>query len=317
MIKRKTMLIIGAGASAPYGYPVGASLKQQLQDPSNLIDLETKFHKDEINKFCQMFKLAGRYSIDSFLSHQMNYAEIGKSAIANQLIKHETLENLTKPIEDHWLEYVWNQMTANDLPKTEFTDNQLKIISFNYDRVVEQYLQTVIKNYYGVDIEEAINLQKTIEIVHVYGMLQDLDKRPYGNKPSDLSEVANCIKVIPEDRKTEDKEFEKAKEMIDWAEKICFIGFGFDKTNLHRLGFPNHLPMSKMWGNRIDGTKYGFTQYGMTKHEIDAARKLLNGGRILPANAIRRTIDIDNAQKISKLKTLDYFKYTGFFLEEL
>lgn len=339
MIKTKTLLIVGAGASASYGYPTGEKLKNELCDPSNLNDLHSKIHEDVVAEFCQVFRGSQKYSIDAFLAQRGNdyinksadtkttcsydnfvtFEKCGKLAIASQLIKCENLDKLLQPKEDHWLEYLWNLMSANDLPKTEFANNQLKIISFNYDRVIEQYFRTVINNYYDVSFEEAAKLQKSIEIVHVYGNLQDLDERPYGETLTDISTVANCIKVIPEVRNENTPEFQRAKEIIDWADKICFVGFGFDPTNIHRLGFSGS-PLSNLFGKRVDGTRrygvnlYGFTQYGMKKNEIDEAQRLLNGGRILPTGSIGHSIEIKN---IEELKTLEYFKQTRFFLENI
>lgn len=198
--------------------------------------------------------------------------------------------------KNHWLEYLWKHI--NDAPKTEFKDNQLKIISFNYDRVIEQYFQTVIQHTYTNSIcsKETTELRKSIEIVHVYGDLQDLDERPYGEKSDDIKKVADCIKVIPEAREANDKQFNRAKEMITWAEKICFIGFGFDSTNLHRLGFPDH---------DLSGKEVYSTQYKMTFMEVFAAKKSLGNG-------------INNFKHYrveqTELETLNYIRETGFFL---
>lgn len=316
MIETKTVLIVGAGASVPYGYPTGPDLRGELCDLSKLGDLHDEYNKiymERVNLFCQAFKASQIFSIDAFLakrgedalgtwnllsSRDVNtYGECGKIAIACRLIEREIrTPYLPEPEEDHWLQYLWNLMSHT--PKAQFQDNQLKIISFNYDRVIEQYFQTVIKHAYGVNHDEATDLRKSIEIIHVYGNLQDLEERPYGEKPSDLSRVADCIKVIPEAREADDQLFEKAKEMIGWADKICFIGFGFDSTNVRRLGFP--FPNHMLFGKTIY-----FTQYGMTVNEAHAAKKLLGDSF---------NYYIDNNGKFTGLKTLDYIKHEGVFL---
>ncbi len=214
------------------------------------------------------------------------------------------------------MDHVWDRMTADYLPKSDFASNQLKIISFNYDRVVEQYFQATIEAHYGLSVLEATELRKSIEIVHVYGNLQDLDKRPYGIKPDDFSEVAECIKVIPEAREANGEQFEKAKDMIDWADKICFIGFGFDPLNVSRLGITGS-PRHKLFGKDVDGTRYrdnqyGFTQYCMSQGEISQARNLLNGGITNPQGICGISV---NTKGIEKLKTLEYLRRIGFFLE--
>ncbi|MGZ8190681.1 MAG: hypothetical protein ACXWTS_05565 [Methylococcaceae bacterium] len=318
MIESKTLLIVGAGASVPYGYPAGIQLRNELCASQNLKGLPPhKVDSKGIEFFCQHFKESQLYSIDAFLakrgansigkqpsgagSYFGTYEEYGKLAIAYKLIERENMSTLFEPTRDvdgnadHWLQYLWNHMSS-DVAKTEFQNNQLKIVSFNYDRVLEQYLQTAIERTYGVNETEAGALRKFIEIVHVYGNLQDLEKRAYGKTPDDFSEVANCIRVIPEARKADDEQFEKAKEMIAWAENICFIGFGFDKTNVERLGFrPDH--------------DYGYskkiysTLYGITPPEGYAAQKLLGSNfRVAPSGAL------------SRHKSLEYLRHTGFFL---
>jgi hypothetical protein len=171
--------------------------------------------------------------------------------------------------------------------------------------------------YYGVDRDEAIELRKHIEIIHVYGVLQNLEDRPYG-KIDDLSNAAECIKVIPEARKEDDKEFTRAKEIISWAGKICFIGFGFDDLNVNRLGL-NSSPLSKLWGHDLDGARhahctdqYGFTRYKMTKSEINEVMNSLNGGYVIPRGTIRYGV---STKGVEKLKTLGYLKHINFFSE--
>lgn len=273
MIKTKSLLIIGAGASLPYGYPTGAQLAEELSNPDNLKDLECKIHKAGISEFCKVFKQSPKYSIDAFLSSRGDdqigkppdgksigayqsfgtYGECGKLALASCLIKKEKIDTLTTPNDDHWMKYLWNVLSSSD-SKSDFVRNQLKIVSFNYDRVIEQYFQTSIEAFFGIGAEEASKLMReTLEIVHVYGNLQDLSQRAYG-EAADISEVAKCIKVIPEARDGKDGFFKKAKQMISWADKICFIGFGFDLINIRRLDLENNF-QSKFYGSEVDGVK--------------------------------------------------------------
>jgi hypothetical protein len=298
-----------------------------LQDLAEFVD------KSLIKKFCEEFSSAQRYSIDSFLSHradeyiildgenqsQFTFGKLGKLAIASQLLKCESPINLENPIDanDHWLMYLWSCLTRNDLPKSEFKNNNIKIITFNYDRVVEQYFQTVLMKYYGVGLDEAIDLRKHIEIIHVYGVLQKLEDRPYG-KIDDLSKASECIKVIPEARKEDETEFTRAKEIISWANKICFIGFGFDEINLSRLGL--NRPFSKLWCKDLDGAyfpnpgsvQYGFSRYKMTTAEINEVMKRLNGGFVIAPGIIQHKV---SRKGVEKLKTLGYLKHINFFSE--
>jgi hypothetical protein len=314
MIETKTLLIVGAGASVPYGYPAGLQLKEELCNPKNLDDLENRYYKVHargLELFCQHFSASQQNSIDTFLAKRGGdeigkqpsgahmtfgtYGSCGKLAIACRLIKCEIPEKLREPEEDHWLQYVW-QFISDVATETEFKNNQLKVISFNYDRVIEQYFQSSIEHTFtsngSINGKEATELRKFIEIVHVYGNLQDLEDRDYGKMPSDIQKVADCIRVIPEARDANDEHFKRAKELIEWADKICFIGFGFDKTNMSRLGFPNY---------DLSGKKICGTAFNMKDSEISVAEKLLGS----------KFLELDNR---TNLKTLDYLRETGFFI---
>lgn len=314
MIETKTLLIIGAGASVPYGYPTGSQLKDMLCDVNNSQSLKEYMlnilnmggRKEVIEVFCQQFRASPDNSIDVFLGKRkgqyisklingvtvkckLTYEDFGKLAIANQLIKCEKIDSLN-PNDDNWLQYLWNHMN-NDVID-DFKSNKLKIVTFNYDRVIEQYFQTAIESSYGVETEVATNLREsTIDIVHVYGSLQSLDERAYGAKSDNIGEVANSVRVISEAREEKDTEFKKAHAMIAWADKICFIGFGFDSTNLRRLGFPNH--------DCSDKTIYS-TQFERTAYEISDAEKLLG----------KDFIDKHTSNK--HLKTLACVRESGF-----
>lgn len=308
MIKEKTLLILGAGASVPYGYPTGDELRTELCEPRNLSKLlENSIKQIGLKLFCDTFMKSQINSIDSFLAKRGEeqisdgkytfgkYAEIGKLAIANRLNDREDLPKLLEPDEDHWLQYLWNHM--GDASANDFSKNQLKIISFNYDRVIEQYFQIVIEHSYGLDQKSAFELRKSIEIVHVYGVLQEIEDRAYGKVPTFLKPVADCIKVIPEARENNDEQFMKAKEMIKWAEKICFIGFGFDETNVRRLGFPGH---------DLSNKKIYSTFYGKTIPEQRKARTSI-GWKVNPHA-------VSSVEQYSSFKTLEYIRQIGVFL---
>jgi hypothetical protein len=59
---------------------------------------------------------------------------------------------------------------------------------------------------------------------------------PYENKCSSgiLDECSKMIKIIPDQRDAGD--FETPISMLERAQKIAFLGFGYDKMNLDRLG---------------------------------------------------------------------------------
>ncbi|MDO9542863.1 MAG: hypothetical protein Q7J98_11155 [Kiritimatiellia bacterium] len=84
-----TALVLGAGASHPYGFPLSAGLKKLIledQDNTLLACLKQKGHDDGIIK---QFKEALRYgdygTIDLFLEQKTSFREIGAYFIAHSL----------------------------------------------------------------------------------------------------------------------------------------------------------------------------------------------------------------------------------------
>jgi len=53
-------------------------------------------------------------------------------------------------------------------------------------------------------------------------------------------------------------EFKRAHDLLAHAERICFLGFGYDKTNLDRLIGP--LGTGIVTSKECFGTVFGFTQ---------------------------------------------------------
>src|ERR1035437_10205984 len=104
----KTVLILGAGASCGYGFPVGSQLRQRILalrddvEASNIMMFSRSFTR----KFVDAFGNAQVYSIDTFLGRRPEFVEIGKAAIAYILLSCEQKANLTSDTnDDHWYRY--------------------------------------------------------------------------------------------------------------------------------------------------------------------------------------------------------------------
>jgi len=152
LIHQKTVLVLGAGASWPYGFPTGQGLIKNILDGTR----ETSQHfwatlrdagvdDDLIRAFHRTLARTQFDSIDIFLEYQPEYREVGKLAIAAALIPCEREENLANPpIEGrHWYKFLFQRLMQRD----GFTGSKLSIISLNYDRSLQQYLyQTLIQD---------------------------------------------------------------------------------------------------------------------------------------------------------------------------
>ena len=106
MITKPTVLILGAGASMPYGFPSGEELVMTIDKNLNPRKLGSHPNPDwiailknfgilekDIHTFRQEL-LYSRLSIDSFLGHQPKFLKVGKLAITLSLIQYENENNL-------------------------------------------------------------------------------------------------------------------------------------------------------------------------------------------------------------------------------
>src|SRR5881409_3087217 len=119
MITLTTVFVIGAGASAGYGFPLGAELVRLIVQgtvqggPMRRDLLTAGFRDDGLDAFAERLRGADPRSIDTFLEgNDAKTVEIGKAAIAllilgaeGQCLRDGRLFIGSQRLEDHWLGY--------------------------------------------------------------------------------------------------------------------------------------------------------------------------------------------------------------------
>ncbi|MCE2724552.1 MAG: hypothetical protein ACK5DL_14270 [Burkholderiales bacterium] len=289
--------MLGAGASVPYGFPVGRKLAEDLCrfsngtdfTLSNLLSEKHEYPFAGMNKLLRQFHQSGRSSIDSFLGSHDNLVAIGKILIAHELCAKEVPKMLRSPaIDDHWYEYLWNRLAASVVEPADLPLKNLKIISFNYDRSLEEYLYLAISNSFSEDC--VYDTIRRLEMMHVYGSLGRHKTQP-GSQPlrpyepaddaTSLEVAAAGINILSDDR-DDSPEFQKGQDWFSWAEQICFLGFGFDETNVDRLGLYNVIDTKKKRGEGLPDVI--FSAFGRTKAEVQHIKTLLFKEHLRSAN---------------------------------
>lgn len=283
MITTPTVLILGAGASFPYGYPLGSALVdrvlkenllQKHQKPSSVGDhliggdelLAFNFSKRQIDDFRSELRSSQAQSVDAFLEHRHEFMDIGKTAIAAQLCRCENPEQLFTYKD--WYGWILERMTAGT-PFDKLRQNKISFVTFNYDRSLEHYLFITIKSRYGKSDTEVANLLNTIPFIHVHGQLGllpwqngDGQKTEYGDCTLAAIDVARSgIKVISDNQLDGSPDFDRARQLMAESPRIGILGFGYHVVNMKRLGLPK-------------GTNHHGTCFGMTEAEklrIEAA----------------------------------------------
>jgi len=270
MISKRTVLIIGAGASDHLGYPVGSQLINQIVSLPGTEIFKNIYNEEVIKNFQFRLKRYGSYSIDDFLENNREFIEMGKSFIAYCLKKYEDEDKLFPPYNSGWYQYLFNKMLPSS--DEQFENNKITIITFNYDRSLEAYLHNTIMHRFNQSEADSLNILRKIGIIHPHGMLGGYPEIPYSQcwkKDKELNEedtqllekITNSIKIIHEISEVEDtfcsNEFEIAHKALQKTEKIYFLGFGFHEDNIRRFRF---FSEDNLEGKEVYSTSKGFRE---------------------------------------------------------
>ncbi len=241
MITKPTVLILGAGASAHCGYPLGGDLVNRLcalRGKPELDNLPQDWTRNDAEKFLTRLSRSDHTSIDAFLEENLDQAPLGKFLIAREMKKLENIDHLFPPSDSGWYQDLFNKIFSEG-PK--FSENKIGIVTFNYDRSLEAYLHTRLQ--YKMSEIEATNILKELPIVHVYGILGEYPTFPYQTQcdVSDLLKISQQIQIVHEIKERDgnfcNPMFERAHQMLESAMNIYFLGFGFHRDNVRRFQF--------------------------------------------------------------------------------
>lgn len=243
------VLILGAGASTPYGFPTGNKLREQILDdfsyerkvnggivPKIITAVRQPeifpFSPEQCARFRDEFRLAQTYSIDAFIERRAEeFQEIGKFAIAHRLLRCESEKELFD--NGDWYQAFWNRV----LPNGASSPKRFTVITFNYDRSLQHYLKVAARAALGAAHQDTMDDQ--VKILPMHGSFSKVSANaPFGHcEERHTPEFAKSI-YLPHEfagislRSTP---FDTAKEYLSYAKRIFILGFGFDPTNTERL----------------------------------------------------------------------------------
>ncbi len=108
-------------------------------------------------------------SVDAFIAKQSGYRRIGRAAIAASLIPYEDEDRLRRsPDKPGWFELLFRAMTQSRDP---FEENELSVITFNYDRSFEHMMFVALCNLYPGGPRGGRRRLRSIPLVHLHGTL--------------------------------------------------------------------------------------------------------------------------------------------------
>lgn len=256
----RTVFILGAGASHPYGLPLGYTLVSDIVQVLNSSRSNFKnwgFTDTQIQRFHDAIKFAKPKAIDDLLVQRKEFLEIGKLAIAHTLTQYEKEENLFRRdnSEDWYGYFVDHLRTSKGPPPNE----RYAFITFNYDRSLEYFLAKSTINFYGKDDSAKVAAFLSIPILHIhghFGVLPEYDgTAPYAptNDHSQIRQVSAGLRLT--DDEIDPKTLAEAQILIQKAAKIRFLGFGYHEANLRKFEFDRNAERC----NDIKGTTLGIS----------------------------------------------------------
>jgi hypothetical protein len=205
VFKRKTLFVLGAGASFEAGLPLGAGLATTISTKMNILldhDRHTgtgdrslfegfrRFHANEMREYQKAAWLTRdglplARSIDDFLDLHKNNARVthyAKATIVKTILEAEKRSKLwvdpsniyntipSASIADTWYVKFMHLLTpGGDIERLDTLFENIAFIIFNYDRCLEHFLVHAIAHLYGVDLRQSYEVVGKINIVHPYG----------------------------------------------------------------------------------------------------------------------------------------------------
>ncbi|HZF98720.1 MAG TPA: hypothetical protein VEY92_10875 [Pseudoxanthomonas sp.] len=211
--QKKLAIVVGAGASKEYSFPIGSELKQHIVD---LLDIRFEHRTRQQSGdylIMEAFRLICRPdnadpndflyaswrirdslpqapSIDQFIHTQRGDRRIevcGKLAIARAILQAESQSSLYirrdgsrasidfEGTQNEWLDALFRVVIDGCIAE-ELGDrfSAISLIVFNYDRSIEHYLFHALRNYYKISEARAAELIGQIRIFHSYGAVGEL-----------------------------------------------------------------------------------------------------------------------------------------------
>jgi len=273
MLSKSTVLILGAGASQPYGFKTGREQLDWARATPDLLDEIKPVIPMYAPQLASVLRDTGERSIDAMLRADSPLLPAAKTLMARDLLRAER-RLIPPPAEQptYWYRTLYDALPRRTLE--EFRRAPLVIYTFNYDRSLDYFLWRASVAAFpmatSAQIAEALDC---IGPFHLHGQLGRLYPESNGAGPvvefggetggaaeitnSDAQAAGSQIKLISETYATDDC-FVRAQQAISAAEQLVFLGFGFHPDNLGKL---------RLQGCLRQQTAVFASAYGVTQHQ--------------------------------------------------
>jgi hypothetical protein len=267
MITRPTVLILGAGASKPYGFPLGRELRDMIRDRLELLAQYPTLYgggvsRAAIQAFSTVLDSSPYESIDEILGYRPDVADVGRKAIAEALTVSQHHGRLFPP--NGWYKRLFKKLELEDTTSERMP--AISVITFNYDTSFEHFFQHAIaQSFLGERRHRASERLESIPVLHVHGRLEDY----YESDAERVDAMVFKGRVLPELKLVSDPGlsqapvWEEARKLVAAAEYVMLLGFGYGVENLERLCIRD-------LGNTVKcyGTRYGISEEELVRRRV-------------------------------------------------
>ena len=236
----KTAIILGAGASQPYNFPLGPELKGIVthfaaeHSAQGFLD-QLGYERAHLQDLTECLRYGRFETIDEFLDAKKSFREIGGYIIAQAILRSETNSSLF-PARD-WLATLFAKIYKKVLAKE---DLNISFITLNYDRTLEYFFSKITKYDCREDEEkEVATALSRIPILHPHGSLGSLTELPYGlnGEPSEAIKIQGAGKRIQiiSDKLEDSPAYIEAQRELEGVDRILFMGFAYHPSTMGTL----------------------------------------------------------------------------------
>lgn len=251
---RYIVIVLGAGASRPFGFPLGRSLMQRAAtfDPFSTghprfsfdladLDDDLRFTVQDFRRFQEALAGSRCATIDTFLLEQPQYRHIGRMIVALLITASENAGQVNALDNDgDWVRRMLAEglvTCADQKPLRAASGSSVHFVTFNYDRSLEYALTEAVAGR-GLGLATENEILKTV--YHVYGDVGGVGRRTgngraFGSLPTSeqLQGAARSLRFIGAAGET--RLDERSENCLACAEHVVFLGFGYHLENIALL----------------------------------------------------------------------------------
>ena len=208
--------------------------------------LTGSYDKADLQKFEAAIWHNRLQTMDEFLEEHPRFRRIGARIVADVVASCETESGLFKAFD--WYTTFFDELRLRMANGPDLS--QLAIVTFNYDRSLEHYIaDNILHNCPESRQAYARDMWARVQIIHPHGSIGEYPQVNYGRalEAENFEQAAKGLRMLT-DKLDELPAFKDAQRLVATAERIVFIGFGYNTRTLDSLFASNVTKEKEIYG---------------------------------------------------------------------